>query len=177
MKISQLNDYIQTLATVGAIAGLLLVAYEIRQSTRIALAESIRDGQTVAINVSLSGLESGISGAIIKAETHPEALTPEEMTDLSLWLKANIQAFQMEYTQINVLGVDVEEELSGYDKYMERSALKLFGSAWSRAWFYEEQSSLPPWIAERILRAIERSPLNGRTEGFKRMDEIAPTIE
>ncbi len=36
MKLSQFNDYLQTLATLGAVLGLLLVGYEVRQSNRIA---------------------------------------------------------------------------------------------------------------------------------------------
>ena len=38
LKLSKLNDYLQTIATVGAVVGLLAVVYEVRQSTRIAVA-------------------------------------------------------------------------------------------------------------------------------------------
>lgn len=177
MKVSQLNDYIQTLATIGAIAGLLLVAYEIRQSTRIALAESYRDGTISVVDLLSSGLESGISGSIIRAEIEPEALTPAEKMNLDLWFRANVTHFHNEYEQIAALGVDVEEELRSYDKVVEMIAPRMFSSAWSRAWFYEKESTMSPKAAETIRRAFEKTPLKRNIDAFKRIDEKAVAIQ
>ena len=40
MKFSAINEYLQTFATLGAIVGLLTVAYEIQQSNRVAVSEN-----------------------------------------------------------------------------------------------------------------------------------------
>ncbi|WOJ93804.1 hypothetical protein R0135_01225 [Congregibacter variabilis] len=177
MKLSQLNDYVQTLATIGAIAGLLLVAYEIRQSTRIALAESYRDGNLNSVNMLLIGLESGISGPLIKAETQPEALTPEEKMAVSVWLKSHLRAFANEYSQIDALGVNLEEERRLYDQHVERAVPVIFSSAWSRAWFYQEGASMVPRVSEVVGRVLEKHPPKNRTDVFKQIDEMATTIE
>lgn len=177
MTLSKLNDYIQTLATIGAIAGLLLVAYEIRQSTRIALAESYRDGSLAFADMLLSGLESGISGPIATAATHPETLTLEQKVEINFWLRTHVVIIDNEYSQILALGVDVEKELRAYDKVVEKIAQELFSSAWARAWFYEEESRLPPQTASAIRRALEKTPLNRRIDNFKRIDERAATIQ
>ncbi|WOJ92068.1 hypothetical protein R0135_09745 [Congregibacter variabilis] len=177
MKLSQFNDYVQTLATIGAIAGLILVAYEIRQSTRIAVAESYRDGYVAINDLILSGLESGIAGPLIKAETQPDALTPEEKMAISLWLEANYRTIANEYSQIEVLAVDAQEEYRAFDQYVERVAPRIFASAWSRAWFYQEASIQEPRAAEGVRRALEKSPLISTTDLFKQIDEAAATTE
>jgi len=43
MQSSKLNSYLQVLASVGVLIGLLVVAYELRQNTAIAAAEHSRE--------------------------------------------------------------------------------------------------------------------------------------
>jgi hypothetical protein len=177
MKVSQFNDFVQMLATIGAIAGLVLVAYEIRQSTLTAVAESHRESHVLANDLILSTIDSGIAGPLMKAETQPDALTLKEKMAISLWLEANYRIIASEYDQIEILGVDVQNEYRKYDEYLEKTVPRIFSSAWSRAWFDQEASVQSPRAEEGVRRALEKSPLKSRTDLIKQIDEVAATIE
>ena len=82
MKISEANEYLQTLAAIGAIVALFAVGYEIRQSNMIALRETLSTNWTNAQTFEQTNMESGIAKARAKAMVDANKLTLEDMINL-----------------------------------------------------------------------------------------------
>ena len=83
MKLPQLNEYLQTLATIGAIAGLVLVAYEVRQSNNFAISEAVSRNYSNGLSRQLSLLDAQIAETLEKAMTRQASeLTLTEKIDL-----------------------------------------------------------------------------------------------
>jgi hypothetical protein len=177
MKLSQINDYIQTLATIGAIAGLVLVAYEIRQSSRIAVAESVSTSLIAQSEGIMASIDSGVTGTLMKSITNPEDLTMKEKMDLNFYLGGMMLRIGNEYTQILTLGVDVEESLNYYYQTLESYASSYFPGRWARAWFHETKNNMDSQLAAAITRGLEKTHPNSELEIYKRIDERAAAME
>ncbi|WP_439107312.1 hypothetical protein [Congregibacter sp.] len=75
MNLSNLNDYLQTLATVGAIIGLLMVGYQVSESNRIASQQMASSAFNLWTQAAISEVESGVLNTVAKSLTNPDELT------------------------------------------------------------------------------------------------------
>ena len=82
MKLSAINDYLQTAAAIGAILALVMVVYGIRESNRIATQQALSSNWTIWMEQSISTIKSRISVIRAKAATAPEDLKLSENMDL-----------------------------------------------------------------------------------------------
>ena len=90
MKLADLNEYIQTLAGLGALVALMAVGWEIREGNRIASQQAASVSWIQWIEVQSSDLESGIARVTAKAALSPEELTLQDQA---------VQLFSILYQQ------------------------------------------------------------------------------
>ena len=69
MKFLAINEYLQTLATLGAMVGLLTIAYEIQQSNRVTLSENAAGNWSQWMSTPTALIESDIAATRAKAIT------------------------------------------------------------------------------------------------------------
>ena len=67
MKISRFNDGLQLFASVGVLAGLMLVAFEIRQNNDLAEADSVRAMLVGWQQIAMSEYETDSTILVIKS--------------------------------------------------------------------------------------------------------------
>jgi hypothetical protein len=112
VKIAQANEYLQTLATIGAIVGLLVVGYEIRQSNVLATQQTKSQYWTNWVEMSTSFVDTDIYELLVKAEREPKNLALAEQLRLEDYYWSYVTAYShgvltMEYTspetQANIL--------------------------------------------------------------------------
>ncbi|EAQ96333.1 hypothetical protein [Congregibacter litoralis] len=96
MKYTELNDFIQTIATVGAIIGLLAVGYELRQGHRIALASQYQARAEATQELFLTMMESGIVPDPLKSSVDNEAKAQRVNLWLWLWTQYDNHFYQHE---------------------------------------------------------------------------------
>ena len=177
MKFSAINEYLQTFATLGAIVGLLTVAYEIQQSNRVAESEAIAEVWSQWISTSTALIESDIAVTRAKAMTSPEELTLVEKIDLDLYLQNWIYRYSHNLESITFLDINSEDAKTALLEEITEEVSSVFGSAWSRAWLVENKYWIGPRIFEAIERGLEGVPVGSDLEYYNRIDALAVTIE
>ena len=85
MSSAKLNNWLNIVAAIGVIAGLVLVAYELNQNTKLAHAEYYRDNYRMWMDVSAVEIESDINDVFIRSIVDPESLAPRDLLDLNSW--------------------------------------------------------------------------------------------
>lgn len=169
MKLSDLNEYIQTVAAFGAILALVAVGYEIRQSNRIAEQQNVSSIYTNLLNFHSSEIEAGISNAVAKATYEPENLTPAEKIDLDSWLTAWIAMAEHDYIT-QTIGDSPQWVVDGVLGDLAEDSKYYFGNKYSRAWFEENTYWMSDAIIDTVREAIVGYPLGSDADYRQRID-------
>ena len=175
MKLSEINEYLQTLATLGALVGLLVVAYEVRQSNTIAVADSTSAVWTNWTASSMSLMDSGFSKTRAKSMTIPEDLTLPEKIDLDFYLQGWVSSYMLDLEAMYVL--DEDDFIPYLYEEAAQEAPRIFGSRFSRGWLQENKH----WIAPDLVKAIEDSlkdaPIGSDLEYYARIDLFGAALD
>ena len=146
MQTSKLNDWLQIAASTGVIIGLLVVAYEVRQSNLYAAAEAQRSNFAGWEEISISEYETDIGPLYVKSHEDPNSLTTAEMFKLHSWLTATMNQYDRALAMSD-LGLSEDEiyDLTRWSKFY-------FGSPFAKAWLEENAT----WIDPRNVAAVQR---------------------
>jgi hypothetical protein len=175
MKLSELNEYIQSIAALGAIIALIAVGYEIRQGNRIASQQAASVSWIQWIEAASSDLESGVSRVRAKAALSPEELTLQDKMELDLWHQRTIYVYSHDYF---VLIWEADSDAAeGILIEVEADAPVVFGSRFSRAWLRVNKDWIPPELFETIERGLEGAPTESELDYYGRIDALAATLE
>jgi hypothetical protein len=169
MKLSDLNEYVQTAAAFGAILALVAVGYEIRQSNRIAEQQNISSIYTNLVTFHIAEVETGISSAVAKATYEPENLTPAEKIDLDSWLTAWIALAEHDYITQTV-GNSPQWVVDSVLLSLAEDSKYYFGNKYARAWFEENTYWMSEAITKTVREALVNQPLGSDAEYRKRID-------
>jgi hypothetical protein len=85
----KLANWLQILGNVGLIAGLVLVAVQIKENTDATKAQMVNEGFAAELALRLAVVGENASSALSKAIDRPDALTTEEMVVLTRLQEAN----------------------------------------------------------------------------------------
>ena len=146
MQTSKLNEWLQVAASVGVIIGLLVVAYEVRQSNLYAEAEAARSNFAGWEEISISEYETDIGVIYVKSLEDPNSLSTAEMFKLNAWLTAVMNQYNRALLLSDLgLSADQIDDLTRWSNFY-------FGSSFSKVWLEENAT----WIDPRNVAAIER---------------------
>ncbi len=145
MNTSKLNDWMQILTSLGVLAGLVLVAHEIRQNTEFAIAEASRETYSGWTQVSWAELETDIGDIYVRSIENPENLSSADIFKLNAWYTLIMSQYD--------LGIP------GSDQGMPEADIEYyFTSKFSRVWFEENENWIRPENVKKIARFIEATP-------------------
>jgi hypothetical protein len=134
MKLSEINEYAQTVAGVFAIAGIVFVGIQIQQSNRFADAGFIADFYDTQLSLRSMAIDSDIYATIAKSVEAPEKLTLEELLELNAHYVNQLQIMDKVFDAGSALGI-LSEELREYQlKEFTRAAKASFVGEFGRAW-------------------------------------------
>ena len=118
MKLSDINEYIQTLAALGAIVALIAVAYEIRQSRDIAIADMFQQRSAMWLELSLHKSSPEQYATIQNKFADGDfALTEAQIQVLESLHSANFVYFENLHFQYQ-MGLIPEEEWHALQKHI-----------------------------------------------------------
>ncbi len=162
MKSSRLNEWLQLLASLGVLVGLIFVSYEIKQNTAVADAEHLREIYSSWMHISTVEIETDIGEIFIKSIANPESLTPRDL------FKLNAYYILVTSTYDNMAGAGELGIGKGYG-IAESDVRYYFSSEFSRQWFEANKHWLHPDNAEIISRVIQTTPVSRKWETVEGM--------
>ena len=165
MQDSKLNDWIQVLASVGVLGGILLVFLEIRQTNEIAKAEAIANEYVMWESISQIELETDINDLFVKSINQPDALTNSEIMDLSSWF-VNVVSIHQRREGMYQAGLANDPR-----PIIKDAANYYFRGRFARAWFEENKGWIrgSPMVYEILSHEIESTPVQMKFEYIDRI--------
>ena len=157
MQASRLNEWLNLGASVGVLVGLLVVAYEVRQSGQATFAEMRSNVLSASNEVSVTAYGPEINSLFIKAIEQPDQLSDEEILKVVSFVSAfmnNIHMSAFLYYEFGWAG-DPTESIHQLGK-------TFFNSSFTRSWFEIHRHWLHPKIAEIVQYEIDSNPVDNR---------------
>ena len=173
MDIVRLSEWLQLVAAVGVIAGLMLVAYELRQNQELTRAQLNSETLAAMENLSRSRQQEPLARAIAKTHEAPLELTPAERVMLDGYYVESFQTIIREFTFIRS-GL-YEDELDFYIAVFARNVLL---TEYGKLWWADTRSTsvLPKELVSRVdgvsSALIESLGVEIHTELMQEMEEL-----
>jgi hypothetical protein len=134
MKLSEINEYAQTVAGVFAIAGIVFVGIQIQQSNRFADAGFIADFYDTQLSLLSMEIDSDIYATVAKSVEAPAKLSLAELLELNAHYINQLLIMDKVFDAGSALGI-LSEELREYQlKEATRIAKANFPGEFGRAW-------------------------------------------
>ena len=138
MSNSKVSDWLQIAASVGVFVGLLLVAFEIRESNRVATSESVGAMNQAWMDFYLAGAGPNITGLLRKSYEEPHNLTSEDMMRLVHYYDSilalytwHLRAYELETAEFNPIPDFAAEAVNYFGSPFGRAYLEFTGT-WAR---------------------------------------------
>ena len=159
MRKSRWFDGLQLFALLGVLTGLILVAYEIRQNSDLAEAESVHAMIVGWQQIAYSEYATDIVIIHVKSVEDPENLTAAEIGKLSAWLTVIINQYMITFSMHERnLGYNYGDMENGPEMDLVASFEYHFGSRFARAWYMENRYWINSQIVEILDREMEAQP-------------------
>jgi hypothetical protein len=163
MQASKLNQYLQILASVAVLFGLILVAYEVQQNNKLAEAEAVRELTLSWRDVSTVALETQIPQLQLKSWSAPDELTQEEILELSEWL-AMVMYQIMATESMERRGLMFEGSTGSFEEWLVVNFHAFYGDQFGRAWYLTNRYWIPPRLVEVMDRELKTMDGNAGPE-------------
>ena len=156
MITNRIKQWLDLLASIAVVVGLLLVAYEVQQANTLAAAQTenaIYEGWEA---LSMAEIETGINALNARSLANPASLSEAEVADIGSWLVAVISLYQRNGRLFHEYGLAT-------DPFYETVGRDYFDGPIARAWFEENELWIrpaTPQLADAIQSYINSTPLS-----------------
>jgi len=165
VNMERTKQWLDLVASTAVVAGLVLVAYEVRQANTLAKAQTenaIYEGWEI---LSMAEIQSGINAVYARSIEDPASLSDADVLDIHSWLVAVISLYQRNgrlfYQYRLATDPDYDTVGPGY-----------FNGEIARAWFVANESwirATTPELADAIKAYIESTPLSSAKESLNNL--------
>ncbi len=163
MRMSALVERLKGLGNLAVLAGIILIAVEIRQASRLVEAQLASDEAALWVEIDNSRQGENLADALAKAIEHPEDLTLAEMLEVDgylytfvgqLWRRGQLYELGIGDSMETVVGSWVPE---------------YFGNEFARAWWAESKFKFGDAFVEIVERGIQDISATQDLEFFGRI--------
>jgi hypothetical protein len=167
MRTETVNNWLSIVANVGVIIGLVLVAYEINQSTRTTRAQMINDHYDRWVTIDLSWQNQDFAAAWAKAMENPDDLTLTEMVQLNglMWSFFDHTSTNGRLWDLGVLS-ESDETL---ENMIVNGATIFLGNRYAQAWIEENRANISPRAAAILEKALEDLESDATLDSYRRI--------
>ena len=153
-------DGLEKFTSVSILAGLILVAYEIRQNNDFAEADAVRTLLVGWQQINMSVYETDIASIWIKSIEDPQNLTSAEILKMSAWLSVIANQYSLEFSMDDRnLGYDYGDVPNGTEESLVGGFDYYFGNRFARSWYLENRFWIETGIVEIMDREYEARPI------------------
>ena len=150
MDTDRVNRWLTLGANVGVLAGLMLLAAEIRQNTEVSEMQFYIERRAVVNEFSQAMLDTETSEVWIKSIVDPQSLSPSEINKLGSILSLRLHIWRLSF---------VLEERGFRDKgsgleYLELTIEDYFGNSAAQTWWKHNRDGYPADFAAAIDDAL-----------------------
>ena len=167
MNANNINKWLTLGANLGVLTGIILVAYEINQSTLATRAELISSHQDRWVTMDLSWQDKEFAGAWAKAMENPETLTVTEMIQLNGFMWSYIDHIDTNRVLWN-LGI-LDDPMPSQENLISTNAGIFFGNKFAQAWLVENRALLGARTMEIIDRELTSVSTDDNLEFYMRI--------
>lgn len=160
MKLSEINEYAQTVATIFAIAGIVFVGIQVQQSNRFADADFIAEFYDTQLTMINAAIDSDIYATVAKSIEAPTQLSLEELFELNAYFLAKLTQMSKILDAGAALGILTEKERDYQLNNFKLAAKDIFPGEFARTWVTNESRFLTP---DSPIRAALLEGLNDPT--------------
>ncbi len=152
-------DGLETFTSVSILAGLILVAYEIRQNNDFAEADAVRALTEGWDQIYSSIYETDIASIHAKSIEDPQNLTSAEILKMGAWLSLIVNQYALEFSMdYRNLGFDYGD-VNGTEQSLVGAFDYFFGNRFARSWYLENRFWMDTEIVEIMDREYEARPI------------------
>ena len=170
MNIQRLNDWLQVGASVGVFAGLILVAYQLRQDHQLARAQLAADAFATHQELRMSLREPDTARAFVKAHESPGTLTLEEQVVLDAFYEDVIAVVVGRNMLLVDMGIFEPFVLNSNAAAASRL---VFASEYGRQWWAVVRNNYTTRLREAIDAVAKSTPEESRMELMLQIKEQA----
>lgn len=154
LNADKVNKWLTLGANLGVLAGIILLAFEISQSSRTSKAEMISNFQDRWITIDMSWQDAEFASAWAKAMENPEDLSVPEMIQVSGHLFAFIDLVNSN-RRLWELGV-MTEPMATPEQVIAGNVGIFFGNKFAQSWWIERRSGVNTELVTLIDGEIEK---------------------
>jgi hypothetical protein len=167
MDSKRVNKWMSRGASIGVLAGIILLAYEINQATLTTRAEIINSYQDRWVTLDLSWQDREIAATWAKALEDPNELTLTEMIQLNGFMWAYFDHIDTNRL-LWALGVlddrsQTQEEIISVNTYI------FFGNKFSLAWLEENRENIGPRTMEIVDQVLSEVTADETLDSYTRI--------
>lgn len=167
MQISRIGEWLQVIGALAVLAGLYLVAHEIRQNNELARAQTINDIYSGWEEFSISEYESDIFDLFIRSIEDADSLTAVEILKLDAYFTAIASLYGRQWVMFREFDLAYDPTLD-----TEYSAEVYFSGRFARSWFEQNKAWLQdsnPEMVRVFSRVFESTPVESELSLVNRL--------
>ncbi len=154
-------------ASLGVLAGIILLAYEINQATLTTRAEIISSHQDRWVKIDLSWQDREFAAAWAKAMEDPNELTVTEMIQLNGFMWSYFDHIDTNRL-LWALGV-LDDRSQTPEEIISINAYIFFGNKFSQAWLEENRKNLNPRTIEIVDQVMRKVTADETLDSYNRI--------
>ena len=150
MDADRVSKWMSLGASLGVLAGIILLAYEINQATLTTRAEMISSFQDRWVTIDLSWQDREFAATLAKAMEDPEELTVTDMIQLNgfMWSYFDHIGTSRLLWELGVF----DDRVNTIEEIISDNAYMFFGNKFSQAWLEENRENLNSQTMEIVDR-------------------------
>jgi hypothetical protein len=149
LNLERLGSWLTVLANVGVIAGLVLLAVELRQNSQIVRAEAVASLLAGQSSAETAFMGDDTAAAMATALTTPEALRDDEILQMWAYLNTTVISAEQIYSMY-ALGLATQEDRQSAAK----KAADWISFPFGRIWWGEMKTNFPRRLTTDIDSAL-----------------------
>ena len=155
MAVQNTKKWFDIIALVAVLGGLVLVAFEIRQSNSFAKAATENSLYQGWESLAMAEIETGINEIRVKAILDPEGMSANELAEIGSYLTAVISLYQRNGIMFSEYGLAFEPDYAdvGPFYFVDQASRTWF--KWNETWIRNDT----PELAEEIRHYIDSTPV------------------
>jgi len=169
VNLQKLNDWLQLVAAIGVIAGLALVAIELRQAQTLTRAQLNSEGNGAVQLSRISKQQDPVASALAMSIDAPESLTTRDRVVLEAYYQEVLGLVIREWILMR-RGI-YEDDL---DVFVALFGTEVLGSHYGRAWWELYKEGVPADIVERIDSYLESGNSRLMIDRLSAIDALVP---